>query len=163
MKDHRTKIIIAAVAIVLLGAVAVSQTVKRTHWGGPGMIGGGLGLEFYSHQLDLTDAQRTQMKDILTKEKPTVHPLYLQLEQAHHQMRQLTENGTFDEAQVRAVATQQSQVMTELAVQQARIQSELIQVLTADQKAKLKDIMDRHKQRFADHLQKQTTGSPEKQ
>ena len=163
MKSHRTKIFIATVALILLGAVAVSQTVRRAGYGhGRGMFGGHR-LAYYTHKLDLTDAQQAQVKDIMAKEKPAVKPLFLQLAQANHQMRQFEENGNFDEAQVRALATQQSQTITELVVQKARIESEMLQVLTPDQKTKFKALVDQHEQRMMDHLQKQSTGNQEKE
>ncbi len=39
MKSKRIKIIVAALALMLLAAVAVSQTVRRAHMRGPGMFG----------------------------------------------------------------------------------------------------------------------------
>ena len=50
-------------------------------------------MGFYADYLDLTDAQRAQMKDIMTKEKPTIQPLMQQLAQGHQQMRQLEAAG----------------------------------------------------------------------
>jgi periplasmic protein CpxP/Spy len=161
MKSHRTKIFIVAVTLVLLGAVAVSQTMRRTGYGrGHGMFGEGRMMAFFAHRLDLTDAQQAQVKDILAKEKPALKPLFAQLAQGRQQMRQLEENGTFDEAQVRALATQQSQTITELMVQKARIKSELLAVLTPDQKAKFKDMMDKRDQRMMNRMQNQ---APENQ
>ena len=119
-------------------------------------------MGFYAHKLDLTDRQRSEMKDIMAKEKPALRPLFLQLDQSNHQMRQLEENGNFDEVQVRALATQQSQTMTELIVQRARIQSEMMQVLTADQKTKFKTLMDEHDQRMINHLQNQPNAEQDK-
>jgi protein CpxP len=165
MKKHRTKIFITAFALILLGAAAVSQTVKRAgYWhGGHGMFGGGHMLAFFSHYLDLTDAQQAQVKEIMAKEKPVVQPLIQQLGQAHHQMRQLEESGNFDEAQVRTLATQQSQTITELIVQKARIESEMLQVLTPEQKTKFQSFMDRREQHFKEHMQKQASGDQQKE
>ena len=118
---------------------------------------------FFAHRLDLTDAQQSQVKDIMAKEKPALKPLFLQLAQASHQMRQLEENDNFNEAQVRTLAAQQSQTMTELIVQKARIESEMLQVLNPDQKTKFKEIMDKHEQRMMNHLQNQSTGNQDKQ
>ena len=159
MKAHRTKVFIAVFALILLGAAAVSQTIKRASYG-HGMYGGHM-LRFFSHYLDLTDAQQAQVKDIMNKEKPALQPLFQQLSQAHHQMRQLEESGNFDEAQVRALANQQSQTITELIVQKARIESEMLQVLTPEQKAKFQSFMDRREQRFKEHLQNQNQPSTE--
>jgi Spy/CpxP family protein refolding chaperone len=109
-------------------------------------------LSFYTDYLDLTDAQQTQIKAILTKEKATLQPLTQQLGQTHAQLRQLEEGPTFDEAKVRALASQQSQSMIDLVVEKARMKNEMIQVLTADQKAKLQKMEARREQRFLKHM-----------
>jgi periplasmic protein CpxP/Spy len=159
MTSRQIKILIFTIAILVLGAVAVSQTVKRVHyWHSHGMYGGRM-LAFFSDYLDLTDAQKAQAKEILAKEKPALQPLFQQLAQGHHQMRQLEENGNFDETQVRTLATQQSQTMTELLVQKARIESELLQILTPDQKTKFKAFMDKREKRFAEHMQEEQSQS----
>jgi protein CpxP len=163
MKSHRMKIFLAAVAIVLVGAVGAAQTVRRAGYRhGDGMFGEHM-LAFYAHRLDLTDAQQSQLKDIMAREKPTLKPLFQQLAQTRHQMRTLEEGDTFNEAQVRALATQQSQTMTELIVQKARIKSEMLQVLNPDQKAKFKQMMDKHEQRMMDGLQNQSTDTQHEQ
>ncbi|HSS98666.1 MAG TPA: Spy/CpxP family protein refolding chaperone [Terriglobales bacterium] len=157
MKSHRMKIFIAAVALLLVGAVALAQTVRRAAYRhGGGMFGERM-LSFYAHRLDLTDAQQSQLKDIMAKERPALKPLFLQLSQTRHQMRQLEEGETFNEAQVRTLAAQQSQVMTELIVQKARIESEMLQVLNPDQKTKFKEMMDKREQRMMNHMQNQST------
>ena len=94
-------------------------------------------LGFYIHKLDLTDAQQAQVKAIMAKEKPAFQPLMLQMAQGHAQLRDLVINGGFDEAKVREMASQQTQTMTELTVQYARIGSEMVQILTPEQKTKL--------------------------
>lgn len=145
MKFHRYQLIIAALAVALIGAVAVSQTVTpRMHGGFDQHI-----LGFMTDYLDLTDAQQAQVKDILGKEKPTIQPLLDQLKQGHQSLMALETSGTFDEGKVRALATQQTQTMTELIVQKARIHNELFQLLTPDQKAKAIKLMNRH----AQHMQ----------
>src|SRR5438552_6325220 len=137
MKAYRFRLL-AVVLSVAMSTAAFSQTVVKTTQG-MGHRGGFSArmLGFYADYLDLTDAQQAQMKDILAKEKPTIQPLIQQLAQGHQQMSQLEQAGTFNEASVRALASQQSQTMTELLVQKARIKSELVALLTADQKAKL--------------------------
>jgi Spy/CpxP family protein refolding chaperone len=153
MKGNRFRILLAIVAVTLMAAVGFSQTVVKA--GGHGHRGGfgGPMMGFYADYLDLTDAQRAQMKDIMSKEKPTLKPLMQQLGQSHQQLRQLESAGTFDEAKVRAAATQQAQTMTELTVQKARIKSELMQVLTQDQKDKMAKFEARRQARFQRRFQ----------
>lgn len=155
MKSSHIKILAVALALTLMAAIAVSQTVKRAHMHGDGMFSEHM-LGFFTDYLNLSDAQQSQIKDILAKEKPTIQPLMQQMAQSHHDLRQLEESGTFDEAKVRALASQQAQTMTELIVQKARIHSEMFQVLTPDQKAKMTQFMDRREQRFRKHMHGQT-------
>src|SRR5882724_722784 len=137
MKSIFVKASIAVLAATLLAAAALSETQKHGHFGHAGMFGGP-GMMF--HRLDLTDAQKAQVKDIMTKERPTLRPLFQQLAQSRMQLRQYQASGNFDETQVRALATQQAQLMTELTVQRTRIQSEMMKVLTPEQKTKLADL-----------------------
>jgi protein CpxP len=102
-------------------------------------------------QLDLTSAQHDQVKAIWAKEKPTLQPLMQQMRQNHSAMSALEASGSFDEAKTRALATQNSQTMIELQVEHARIKSEIVQILTADQKAKLAQIKANREARMSKH------------
>jgi Spy/CpxP family protein refolding chaperone len=154
MNARNLKITLLGLALIVAGTVAVSQTVKRTHWEHDGMFGGP-GLGFLAHRLDLTEEQRAQAKEILAKENPTIQPLLQQLALTRHQLRQFAEGGIFDEAQVRAIAGQQGQTLTELTVQKARIEAELVKILTPEQKTKLTQMMDRREQRMQRFTQAQ--------
>jgi len=138
-------------ALVAGGAIAVSQNIRKAHFHGDGFMGGRM-LDFFADYLDLTDTQQAQAKEIIEKEKPALQPLVRQRLQAEKQLRELAMNGGFDEAKVRDIANQQAQVMTELTVQKARIESELLQLLTPDQKTKLNQFFDKHEQRMSRHL-----------
>ena len=89
--------------------------------------------------------------------------MILQMAQGHQQLQQLVMSGSFDEAKVRALASQQTQNMTELTVQRARIASELYQVLTPDQKTKLADLITQHQQHLMNRLQGQGQGQGQTQ
>lgn len=152
MKSTRIKALAVGLAFLLIGAAALSQTVKRSHWRHEGMFGGH-GMGFFMRELDLTDAQRAQAKEIMAKEKATLRPLMQQLNEGRKQLRQYEESASFDEAQVRALAAQHSQTITELIVQKARIKSEMIKILTPEQKAKLTEMENRREQRFQKRMQ----------
>jgi periplasmic protein CpxP/Spy len=156
MKSKSILLVSVALVLAVTAAVGISQTVKSAHMHG-GMYGSGMFeghmLHFFTDYLDLTDAQQAQVKDILAKEKPVMEPLMQQMAQSHQQIRELTVSGTFDEGKVRALATAQAQTMTEVIVQKARIESEMIQVLTPEQKTKLNEFMTKHEQRMMKHMQ----------
>jgi Spy/CpxP family protein refolding chaperone len=73
------------------------------------------------------------------------------LQQSKQQLREIAENG-YDDAKVRSIAALQAQTLTEFTVQKTRIESELFQVLTPDQKAKMDKFLSRHEQRFMNRL-----------
>jgi Spy/CpxP family protein refolding chaperone len=162
MKARSFKIAAVVLVLAVMAAIAVSQTVRRAHMRGDGMFGGPM-LGFYVHQLDLTAAQKAQMKAIMTKEKPGLQPLMQQASQGHSQLRELVMSGNFDEGKARELASQQSQTMTELAVQHARIASEMVQVLTPDQKTKLNTLITQHEQRIMNRMQRNTPGQTQNQ
>ena len=94
-------------------------------------------MGFLARKLDLTDAQQAQVKEIMAKEKAFVSTV-----DAANGAEPAADAATdhehgFDEAKARELATQQTQTVTELTVQRARVQSELFQILTPDQKTKL--------------------------
>ena len=152
----RSMISIVALAVVLV-AGAIAQPHGGPHGGGD-FFGGGM-MGFFSDYLDLTDAQQAQIKQIVTKEKPALEPLFKQEMQTHEQMMQLIQSGSFDEAKAQAIATQGAQIHSQLEVQHARIANEAYQVLTADQKTKLAQYITRREQRFEQHMEKQGSQS----
>jgi protein CpxP len=148
MKFTRTRILAIGAAVMLAVAAAIAQGMH--HHGGPGG-------EFHHmlKQLDLTTDQQAQVKAIWGKEKPAMQPLMEQMHQNHTAMKTLEASGPFDEAKTRAVATQNAQTMVEVQVQHARIKSEIMQILTADQKAKLAQLEanhEAHQGHMKDHM-----------
>jgi periplasmic protein CpxP/Spy len=144
MKSILSRLLIAAAALFLGTMLAQSQTADDTPPPPPvhahhdfGMRGPMMG--FYAAKLDLTDAQKAQMKTIMQKEGPAMKPLFQQSRQIDQQLRQYAE-GTDDEAKVQALASQKSQVEAQLAVAHTRIHSEMFQVLTPEQQTKMKEM-----------------------
>ena len=157
MKSFRFRLLIAFMAVLLGTALAKSQTAADAP-PAPPMHGHGhefgMGehmMEFFADYLNLTDAQQAQMKTIMQKEHPAMKPLHQQSRLIEEQLRQYV-TGTYDEAKVRALATQKAQIQVEMTVAQTRIHNELFQVLTPDQQAKMKDFVARHEARMQKHM-----------
>jgi periplasmic protein CpxP/Spy len=154
MKSIRFRFLIAAVAVLLGTAFAQSADdapPPPEHHHGYAMHHRPM-MEFFGDYLNLTDAQRTQMKTILHQDFAAMQPLIEQEHQIHQQMRQY-EEGTFDEAKVRALAGQEATSKVELTVQHARIRNQMFQVLTPDQQAKLKEFEANRDARVQKHMQ----------
>jgi Spy/CpxP family protein refolding chaperone len=100
-------------------------------------------IEHLTRELNLTDAQTTELKAFLDTERPTIEGLMKKLEEAHKQLDETTANGHFDEAQVRALANQQAQTMADLIVEQERVKAKIYNSLTPEQRAKAEEMHKR--------------------
>src|ERR1700683_4152062 len=91
MKSTRIRILTIGAAVLLAATAVIAQ--GRHGYGGPGG-------EFHRmlRQLDLTSDQKTQVKAIFEKEKPTLQPLIQQMQQNRSAMSALEAAGPFDEA-----------------------------------------------------------------
>ena len=165
MRSIRFRLLIAAMAVLLGTAIARSQTADAP--APPPMPGHEHGFEmgermlgFFTDMLNLSDAQQTQIKTVMQKEHPVIKPLMQQSRQIDQQLHQYAE-GTYDEAKVRALATQKAQVEAELTVQKTRIHNELFQLLTTDQQAKMKEIEANHEARMQKHMHDAPPAPPE--
>jgi Spy/CpxP family protein refolding chaperone len=149
MKSTRVRILTIGAAVVLAVAAALAQGMHGH--GGPDGDFHHM-MAFFTHYLDLTSDQQAQVKAIWAKEKPTLQPLMQQMHQNHAAMRALENAGPFDENKTRALATQNAQTMIEMQVQHARIKSEMIQILTPDQKTKLAEFEAKHESHMQKHM-----------
>ena len=97
-------------------------------------------LEIMAEVLDLTDEQRTQVREIIASEWETTKPLRTTLREKRRELRAAMQSGTFDEAAVRSIAASQAETFTELIVAKARGKSKIFAVLTPEQQAKAEKI-----------------------
>lgn len=100
-------------------------------------------VEHLSRALGLTEAQAAELKPFLDSERATVDALMKRLGDTHQTIEASAKDGKFDEAQVRALATQHAQVQVDLIVEQERVKSKIYNVLTPEQRTKAEQ-MHRH-------------------
>jgi len=161
MKSIRFRLVVAVLAVMLGAAIAKSQTADATapvHDHAFGMRSPMMG--FFARDLDLTDAQRAQMKAVLQKEHVALKPQMQQLHLMQQQLKQY-EEGTYDEAKVQALVAQQAQTLVQLKVQETRIHNELFQLLTSDQQAKMKELEANREARMQERMQQNATAAPQ--
>ena len=166
MKSIRFRLLIAAMAVLLGTAIAKAQTSDDAtapppmHGHGYAMRGHDHMMGFFGKALNLTDDQKTQMKTIMQKEHSSMKPLFEQKHQIDQQLRQYVE-GTYDEAKVRALAAQKSQIEVELTVAHTRIHNEMFQLLTTDQRLQLKEMEAKHQARMQNRMHEAPPAPPE--
>jgi protein CpxP len=109
--------------------------------GGPGL--GGLMLG----RVDLTDAQKDQVKQIVDSHKAEQDALFERARTARQALDAAITADSFDINAVRARANDVAAVDTELTVLRSVIRNEVFQILTAEQKAQIKKDQDRRNER----------------
>ncbi len=96
------------------------------------------------HELNLTDAQKTQIKTIQDSFRESDRALFEQLRALHEKQGGVTP-GTFDEAVFRSTAEARAKIQIEFEVSHAKMMSQVFNVLTAEQKAQIQAHHDQMK------------------
>ena len=147
------KIIVAiiAMAVLALGAIFVAAQKadhKGDHEGRGFRRGGHHRGGMMLRGLDLTDAQKTQVKEIMDASKAKVQPLRESMKANRQKLQLATENGKFDEAQVQAIANENASVSAQLFVERTRVKSQIFNILTPEQREKAAQMKSQMKERF---------------
>ena len=151
---HKKSIILAAIFMAL--AAGLATTAFAQHRGiGFGHNNGWM-LKHMTKQLNLTEAQQTQIKGIMAGEKTRIKPMMQQLRQ-NQQTEDANINGSFDENQARAFANKQAQLMTDLIVEKERMRSQVYAVLTPEQRQKALQLMQERQQHRQERMSKKQT------
>jgi periplasmic protein CpxP/Spy len=109
--------------------------------GGPGGPMGALGVFGpMMRQLNLTEDQQQRLRGIAESHRDEMRTLDERNRPAHEALQQAITSGTVDEGTIRARSAEVAAGEAEMAILQARIYSEAIQVLTPDQQAQLKKL-----------------------
>jgi protein CpxP len=104
--------------------------------GGPGGFGGP-GVALPLRELNLSDAQQQQIRDIRDRHREESQQIGERLRTAEEAQRHAVEATPVNEPLIRSTAQQLADVQADAAVQRAQVRSEMLSVLTADQRAQL--------------------------
>jgi periplasmic protein CpxP/Spy len=112
--------------------------------GGPGGPLGGLMLG----RLNLTDAQRDQVKSLMQSHQSDMKALGDRAAAARAALQSAISADVVDEGLIRARSADLAAVEADMAVAQARLRSEIFQILTPDQQAQAKQAQADMQQRM---------------
>jgi Spy/CpxP family protein refolding chaperone len=143
---HRNLIL----ATLLIGSLASAGNVSLSH-AGPhcgargGAYGEGMGhsegrhdpLQRLMRQVALTDAQQSEIRAIIEASRTDTENLRQQLLDSRKAMRSLVTGSDYNIEKVRELADQQAKLRAELTVARVDTMHRSLQVLTAEQQAKL--------------------------
>lgn len=157
----RNLYLVGAILLIVVGAIGiVGARSSPNHYAWGFHRPGGFPAAFIAHELDLTDAQKTEIKSIWAAERPTITPLLRDVLNECDQMATANANGSFDEAKARAIADKQAATVSQLFVERERLISKIYtEVLTPEQRIKADQLRTRMHGRiegFLDHLDHST-------
>lgn len=142
---------IAVVELMVLTGVVFAQGPRG---GGPWRGSGGpAGFGLPIRELNLTDAQQQQVRDIRDRSRQESQAAGERLRTALEAQRKAVETVPVDESLVRSAAQSVADAQTELTLQQARVRSEIWAVLTPAQQEQAKKLQADRKARMAERRQ----------
>lgn len=106
---------------------------------------GGRGMGRIMSQLNLTDDQKSQIKQIHQANREALRPIKQQIRAKRQEIRQSKEGGTFDQALVSQKMAEIAQLQTQLEAAQFKIHQETMAVLTPEQRTKLEQLREQFK------------------
>jgi Spy/CpxP family protein refolding chaperone len=152
----------AVVTALLAGGVAAAQGPGAGRRGGPGGFGGpgpggrggpGLPGGLPLQALNLTDAQQDQIKQLTQQFRDQNQSVGEQLRAAMEAQRAAVEKMPVDEGLIRSTTQALVDAQTEMAIQQARLQSEIFALLTPAQQEQLQKLKAEREARFEQQRQ----------
>jgi len=153
----KKKFFLGVTAIILVVAAGMAGTMLAQgtgqDFGGGFRHHGGWMLKHMNKELNLTADQQTQIKSIMQAQKSKLQPLMQQMRQ-NRQTENANITGSFDENQARTFANKQSQIMSDLIVEQERTKSQIYAVLTPEQRQKAQQLMQQREERMQERMQK---------
>jgi periplasmic protein CpxP/Spy len=144
--DRVRKIVVTAGIVALMsgGAVALLAQAGPGRGAGPfgpgGPGGRGFGAGFALGQLDLSDAQKQQVRTIVQRHREQSQATMQRMQQAMQAQRAAISQVPVNEAAVRQAAAGLAAVEADMAVEQARLHADVFNVLTVEQQEKAKQL-----------------------
>ena len=139
VRSHR---FFASAALVAASLLATAPVMANEHAGcdrhhaGKAGHHGKHGFHEKLKELNLTEAQQAQVKDIMEKQKPQREARWKEMRESHKALREASRGENYDAAKVRELANKQAQLKAEMTVQRIETMHQVYALLTPEQKQK---------------------------
>lgn len=101
---------------------------------GMGASGNGDGLPPFMHGIELSEAQQDKVFAATYAQAPFLREQEKLAFKAHQQLRELAASNAYDDAQAQALARGAAEAMAAISLQRARLEQQLLAVLTPEQR-----------------------------
>ena len=154
---QRVALIAVAVAVCGSGAALYAQGQGGRGLAGPPILGRGgrgVGAAFVFAQLDLSDAQKQQIRDITQRHRADAQALEQRMEAAVAAQQAAIATIPVNEALVRSTSQDLAAVEADLAVDSARLHADIFAILTVEQQARAKQLEEQAQARLRERRQR---------
>lgn len=138
---------------------------KRGHHGKRGgergNRGGGKGMMLRG--LNLSDAQKAQVKQIMETSRENTKSVHEQMKANRQQLKAISANGNFNQSQIQSLANLQGTLHAQMLVEKERVKSEIYQILTTEQKAKAAEMKANFEQKMQERKAKRAERRSQKE
>jgi len=107
-------------------------------------------MQRVAEKLNLTEAQRSQIREIFASEKDRLQPVLTRLHDARKNLRDAIHATSADENAVRAASAKVADAEADLAVERMKVYGKIAPVLTDEQRQKISEFEQRADE-FAEH------------
>jgi len=160
MKKQGMFAVLFAIALVLSASVIFAQSAAKTS--GTDVANGVEGrhaghrhhrgqMQFGFGKLNLTDAQKAQMKQVRENHKATMAGLREQMQAKRKELREATEGSSFNEAVATQKFTEMAPIEAKLMAERVAMRKEFMNLLTPEQRTQLDQMRSEWKTRRANH------------
>ena len=155
-----SKVVAGAVSLGLVAALAVPVLAQGPDGHRHGRRGQGIGRMGHGfqglplRQLELTDAQREQVRGIVSARSGDFKSIAERLRVAREAERAAVTRVPVDESEVRARVSETAAIEADAAVLRARVHEQIYQVLTPEQQQKAKTLQAEREKRRAERQER---------
>ena len=152
MKRFRSLTLTAVLAVLLAGAAYAQGPGPGGRGRGPDGFGRGMGLPLRA--LNLTDAQQQQIRTMTQQNREQNRAAFQRLRTAMEAQHKAVATIPVNEALIRSTTQDLTEAQTEVAIQQARLQTEIFGLLTPEQQATAKKLQNERQNRLEQRQQR---------
>ena len=155
MIRRKYSLILIAVTALLVGGIGAGVYAQDDGpgWRGPFGHRGRGGFPGLA-QLDLSDAQRQQVRDVMQRYRTQMQEAGQRLREAHDAQRAAVDTVPVNEGLIRSTTQALANVQTDMALLRARIHSDVWSLLTPEQQEKAKQLRSEREARMKQRLQR---------
>ena len=154
IRQIHSKTLAVGAALLVVAGLAVGVSAQGEGFGRRGKFGPGGGGFPGLGRLELTDAQREQVRDVMQRHRGELQDVGKRLREAYAAQRNSVETVPVNEGLIRSTSQTLATAQTDMALVRARMHTEVWSLLTPEQQQKAKELKAQRDARGKERMQR---------